>query len=55
MVSLTGSLVFVQPEQNFDLGAHSITINETNHLSKGIYFLNTYFNGVKLVRKIVVE
>jgi hypothetical protein len=55
IVSLTGSVVLLKNEQNFPSGENSIIINETNYLSKGIYFLNTYFNGVRLVRKIVVE
>jgi len=47
----------VEAEKSLELaqGAHSITINENQHLKNGIYFVNFDLNGTRISRKLIIE
>ena len=38
-----------------DVGSHSLTINESQKLKNGIYFVNFELNGQRMSRKLIIE
>jgi hypothetical protein len=55
LTSVTGAVVIDHNRKELGVGSHNINISEGGKLSAGIYFLNMEFNGVKAVRKIVIN
>ncbi|MCC6370675.1 MAG: T9SS type A sorting domain-containing protein [Bacteroidia bacterium] len=53
--TISGTTVLELPETTYSAGEHKLSVNEGNSLSPGVYFLNATFDGMRLVRKIIVE
>lgn len=55
VLDVTGKAVVAEKAYSLNAGDHTITLNENNQLSKGIYIVNMNYNGTKLARKLIVE
>lgn len=50
-----GQSIAQSPEISYNEGTHRIHLENIESLSPGIYLLNTFFNGTKIVRKVIIE
>ncbi len=55
VVDVLGKVVIPSTVKTFSPGEHVIAINQSNILSKGIYFVNLTVNGAKVSTKLVIE
>ena len=55
VTSVTGAKLIQSNEKEFSIGSHELSINDNNQLSQGIYFLNVELNGIKMIKKIIIN
>lgn len=55
VTDVTGRVVEEERATEMTTGSHTMTINQSQKLKSGIYFVNFELNGQKMSRKIVVE
>jgi hypothetical protein len=53
--NVSGQRVMDRPATTMGAGSHTLTLGECKSLSPGIYFVNVDFDGMRAVRKLVVE
>lgn len=55
VTSITGAEIIYMTEKEFPMGSHELSINDKNQLPQGIYFLNVEVNGIKMIKKIIIN
>jgi hypothetical protein len=55
VTSITGTKMIQAGEKEFSTGSHELSINDNNQLAQGIYFLNLEVNGIKMIKKIIIN
>jgi hypothetical protein len=55
VLSITGAKMIQATEKEFSTGSHELSINTNNQLTQGIYFLNVKLNGIKMIKKIIIN
>lgn len=53
--SVEGKVLIQQSEKIYSEGAHEISINAESKLAQGVYFISLELNGIKMIKKIIVE